>query len=89
MSDSHWRRDIGPYETEEQAWMQYLNWSHNMPGPTAFKVQMLLNEALIGLKPSEFELRYLEESKLDPVLAQIISGLILRARLYRLPKDPA
>lgn len=82
MSDAHWKRDIGPYETEEQAWMQFLNWSHGLPGSTAFKVQMLLQESLMlaGIEPTEFELSYLKESAIDPVLAQLISGLLLRAR---------
>ncbi len=60
--------------------MQFLNWSHNMPGSTPFKVQVLLKESMMmaGITPSEFELTYLERSAIDPVLAQVISGLILR-----------
>ncbi len=69
--------------------MQFLNWSHGMPGSTEFKVRMLLNETLMltGVTPSPFELEYLQNSAIDPVLAQVISGLILRARLRPQKKE--
>lgn len=74
-------RDPGPYGDVAQAMKQYANWSAGMPLPMKDVTTMQILEALLmtGLTPTRFEQEYLAAHGLDPILATIVHGWLLRA----------
>lgn len=81
-------RDIGPYDDADQAMQQFRNWATGLPFGDSEAAGLLLVEsamAITGVNPSTFELRHVSEvvgqMTLDPVLATILHGWIIRARI--------
>lgn len=80
-------RDNGPYQSADQAMQQFAAVTFGVPLNTTEKTLMVLNEALLltNARPSAFESEYLrvfqEERGLDPLVAQILAGAIIRAYL--------
>lgn len=74
-------RDIGPFRTLVQAMREFTNWSAGIPQQPHSYGPMLIAEAALGAgaKLSDFEIEYLQAHKVDPVLATIIQGAIIRA----------
>lgn len=85
-------RDVGPYLGADQAMRQFANWSVGLPAPTDEAGVMKVVEAtLIAMVEStEFEREYLSAHGVDPILATIIHGWIIRAAHpeARLPVEP-
>ncbi len=83
MAEPDPRRDIGPYESEEQILKQFAATTYGIPGSRKELCGIVLREALLlaGVQPSEFELRHADAHWIDPVMAQILAGWLIRARL--------
>lgn len=79
-------RDIGPYESTEQVVRQFRNWRVGLPFGDSEAAGLLLIEAAMvtNAAPSQFEQQYLSElagsGNLDPVLATIIHGWLIRVK---------
>ncbi len=78
-------RDNGPYAGPDQALKQYAAVTHGIPGTSDQMCAMIVREALlmtgVGVSNS-FEIDYLDafmERHADPIMAQIITGWIIRS----------
>lgn len=85
-------RDVGPYPDVVQAMKQYATWSVDLPGPNAAIAQAKVQEALMisMVETAAFEREYLTAHGLDPIMATIVAGWIIRAAhpQARLPVEP-
>lgn len=80
-SDGDEMRDVGPFEDGEQAMRQFANWSAGLLMPEAHSAVLSLMEGalLAGIVATDFEREYITQHGLDPVLATILSGWLIRA----------
>lgn len=79
------RRDIGPYQDVQQVKKQWESWSTGMPLADDQKAIMLIMESLLlaGRVPTQYEQNVLARQKIDPILAQILSGWIISVAAAR------
>lgn len=94
-SDDSAIRDVGPFQGPDQVMEQFARWSAGMPiSQTAAALMLMMEGALLaGLVPTEFERDYIVEHGVDPVLATILSGWLIRTaslkrRAVVRPVDP-
>lgn len=85
-------RDVGPYADAGQAMKVFAQWTPPSPVSRYVKAVMLVDEAvLIGMvEVSDFERAYLHVHGLEPTMATIVAGWIIRAAHpeARLPVEP-
>lgn len=85
-------RDVGPYPDLVRAMQHYAAWSAGLPGPNVVIARAKVREALlIGMvEMTAFEREYLTAHGMDPIMATIVAGWIIRAAHpeARLPVEP-
>src|SRR5689334_14607722 len=95
-SEPTWRRDVGPYESAEQARAQVAATTYGIPAAAAapgFAGEMVLMEALLlaGVQVAGWEdtVRADLVRMIAPETAQVIAGWLLRAHLVGREQDDA
>lgn len=84
-------RDNGPYQSSDQAMEQYEAVTYGVPGGSQTRMIMAMREALLiaGVKLPEYEISVVTtiSARVQPDVAQVIAGWIMRAHLAGLERS--